>query len=305
MLDPQARALLAQLESQSAPDLADLAPEECRAFFGQLVASVDAPQADVDVQDHQAGHITVRVYKPRNAAPDLPAVVYYHGGGWVIGSLDDYHGVCSQLCAKSGCAVVSVDYRLAPEHPFPAAVDDAFHALEWLTGHAAELGLDKTRLAVAGDSAGGNLAAVVCLLARDRGGPAICFQALIYPAVAIVSDDYDSFRNNGEGYFLTARSMRYFGSHYQPDPADPRAAPLHAETLEDLPPALVLVAGYDPLRDEGVAYANRLIEAGVPAVLTEYSGMIHGFFNMAGVMDAAGQAHDQVAGALRAALLRT
>lgn len=308
MLDLQARALLEQAAAQGAPDFADLSPAECRAFFREFLKTVDKPvPASVTVEDRslpgpEGGELGLRLYRPQGAGAALPVLLYFHGGGWVIGGLDEYQGVCGNLAAKSGCLVVSVDYRLAPEHPFPAAVDDCYAALEWVAEHAAELGADPARIAVAGDSAGGNLATVVALLARDRNGPALRYQALIYPAVALTTEGYDSYRRNGEGYFLTNRAMAYFGEHYRPDLSDVRATPLSADSLEGLPPALVLVAGYDPLRDEGVDYAGRLMSAGVPVVLSEYPGMIHGFFSMSAVCDAGGQAVAQVAAAVESAL---
>lgn len=306
MLDLQAEALLKQAAEQGAPDFADLPPEQCRAFFKDFVATVDAPQADVNIINKTipgpGGDLPLRIYQPSGGAAAKPLLIFYHGGGWVIGGLDEYAGVCSNLAAKSGCVVVAVDYRLAPEHPFPAAVDDCYATLEWVAANAADLGADASRIAVSGDSAGGNLAAVVSLLARDNNGPKISYQALIYPAVALDASRFESYKENGEGLFLTTRTMDYFGNHYQPDLADFRAVPLNARDLAGLPPALVLVAGYDPLRDEGKAYATRLMQAGVPTVLTEYTGMIHGFFSMSGVMDAGKQALNQVAGALRDAL---
>ncbi len=303
MLDLQADALLKQAAEQGAPDFADLPPEQCRAFFKDFIVTVDTPPADVDVRDQNipgpAGDLPVRVYTPKDGSTPRPVLVFYHGGGWVIGGLDEYNGVCSALAYKSGCVVVSVDYRLAPEHPFPAAVEDCYAALEWVAANADELGADASRIAVSGDSAGGNLATVVTLLARDNNGPKITFQALIYPATGLKVGRFDSYRVNGEGLFLTTRTMEYFGGHYQPDMTDFRAVPLDAKDLSGLPPALILVAGYDPLRDEGKAYAKRLMESGVPVVLTEYAGMIHGFFSMSGVLDAGKQAVNQLAGAVR------
>lgn len=307
MLDIQAEALLKQAAAQGAPDFADLPPAECRAFFKDFIATVDAPpSSDVSTQDKTipgpGGDLTIRIYQPAGGASTKPVLIYYHGGGWVIGGLDEYDGVCSNLAAKSGCVVVAVDYRLAPEHVFPAAIEDCYATLEWVAANASDIGADGARIAVAGDSAGGSMAAAVTLMARDNNGPKIAYQALIYPAVGLDSSRFDSYKENGEGYFLTQASMDYFGQHYQPDLKDMRAAPLNANDVSGLPPATVIVAGYDPLRDEGKAYAHKLIAAGVPTVLNVYDGMIHGFFSMSGVFDAAKQAVNQVAGAVRDAL---
>ena len=307
MLDLQADALLKQAAEQGAPDFADLPPEECRAFFKDFITTVDAPPADVEVKDMAipgpGGELPIRVYEPKGVSAPKPVLMYYHGGGWVIGGLDEYHGACSNLAEQSGCVVVLVDYRLAPEHPFPAAIDDCYAALEWVSANAKEINGDASRIAVSGDSAGGNISTVIALLARDKKGPKIKFQALIYPAVALNAERFESYKSNGEGLFLTTRTMDYFAGHYQPDLSDFRAVPLDAKDLSGLPPALVLVAGYDPLRDEGKAYAEKLMQAGVPVVLTEYAGMIHGFFSMSGALDAGKQAVSQVATAVRSALV--
>jgi acetyl esterase len=232
--------------------------------------------------------------------------VFYHGGGWVIGDLEVADRPCRSLCAGAGCVVVSVDYRLAPEHRFPAAADDAYAAAQWVSAHAADLGADPARLAVGGDSAGGNLTAVVALMARDQGGPPIAFQLLIYP-VAGCDLDTVSYRDNAEGYLLTRAAMEWFWGHYIPDEAarrHPYASPLSAENLAGLPPAFVVTAEYDPLRDEGEAYAERLRRAGVPVTLKRYAGMIHGFFQLAGVLDQGRQVLTDASSALREALTK-
>lgn len=307
MLDLQAQGLLKHAAEQGAPDFADLPPVECRAFFKNFVATVDAPvPAGVTIEDKTiagpGGDLAIRIYQPGGGAGTKPVLIYYHGGGWVVGGLDEYQGVCSNLAAKSGCVVVAVDYRLAPEHKFPAAVDDCYAVLEWVAVNAGDIGADAARIAVAGDSAGGSLATVIALLARDNDGPEISYQALIYPAVGLDASQFDSYKENGEGYFLTLASMAYFGKHYQPDPRDMRGSPLNVGDVSGLPPATVIVAGYDPLRDEGKAYADKLMAAGVPTVLTEYTGMIHGFISMSGVLDGGKQALNQVAGVVREAL---
>lgn len=312
MIDLQLQAVMQQAAEQGAPDFADLPPDECRAFFRDFLAMVDAAPAPVDHEDRSIpgpdGDLTVRIYTPREGSAPRPLLMYFHGGGWVIGGLDEYHGVCSNLCEKTGCVVVNVDYRLAPEHRFPAAIEDCYGALQWATDNAAEIGVDPARIAVAGDSAGGTMATVTTILARDRGGPGIGTQVLVYPGAAPRSSGYPSYEQYGEGYLLTTRSMRWFREHYWggPEPMDDfRAAPLLADDLSGLPPALVIIGTYDPLRDEGIDYAEKLLVAGTQAVVTEYAGMMHGFFSMSGVLDAAKQAVDQAASAVRNGLAKT
>ena len=233
-----------------------------------------------------AGEMLVRIYWPEAAAP-APLVVFFHGGGFVLCSLDTHDELARGLCQGAGAVVVSVDYRLAPEAPYPAAADDCYAALVWAVAHASELGADGARVAVAGDSAGGNLAAVTALRARDLGGPALRHQCLIYP-VTDCRFDTPSYIENAEGYFLTAESMRWFWSHYLQDmgrAAEPYASPLRAPSLAGLPPTLVITAEYDPLRDEGEHYASALSAAGVPTTLRRYDGMIHGFVTMAEIFE--------------------
>jgi len=250
-----------------------------------------------------AAPIPVRIYRP-DTEPGLPVVVYFHGGGWTIGSLETHDNSCRALANAVGCVVVSVDYRLAPEHKFPAAVDDAFAATQWVAEHAAELGGDPTRVAVAGDSAGGNLAAVVSILARDQNAPALTFQLLVYPATDAERESA-SMRENASGYFLELDSMRWFDGHYlrdERDATDWRFSPMRAGSLAGLPPAFVLTAEFDPLRDQGEAYARRLEEAGVPVELRRYDGVFHGFFGMRDLMEPAQQAWQDVTKALREGL---
>jgi acetyl esterase len=246
----------------------------------------------------------VRHYRPKGAAKDerLPALVYYPGGGWVMGDLDTHDVVCRTLANAATCAVFSVEYRKAPEAPFPAAVEDCFAATQYVAAQAAALGVDAERIAVGGDSAGGNLAAVVTLLARDAPGPAISFQLLIYPATD-QQMGFPSVERNGEGYLLTKRAMRYFRGHYLPraeDWVDWRASPLLAKSLATLPPAFVLTAGYDPMVDEGRAYADRLRREGVKTEYRNHADMVHGFITMGRVIDTARAALDDCARALRA-----
>jgi acetyl esterase len=233
----------------------------------------------------------------------LPVLVFFHGGGWVVGNVESHDTMCRHLANRAGCAVVSVDYRLAPEHKFPAAVDDCFTATAWVAGNAAALGIDPGRLAVGGDSAGGNLAAVVSLMARDKGAPRISYQLLIYPAMDAAMR-HDSINRFAEGYVLTRATMRWFYEQYlraAHDAADWRASPLLATDLGDLPPAFVLTAGYDPLSDEGDAYAERLAAAGVPVTHRRFPGQVHGFAMNGKIIRAADKALDDAAAALKAA----
>ena len=304
-LDPQAAVILAELAAVKLPDLSTLPPEVLRKAFREL-AGRDAEAVELaSVEDRTisgpAGPIPVRIYAPEPGARPLPLLVYFHGGGFVLCDLDTHDPTCRALAKRAGCVVVSVDYRLAPEARFPAAPEDCFAAARWAAANAASLGADPRRVAVAGDSAGGNLAAVVSILARERGGPALVHQLLVYP---VTDWDFEtcSYRENAEGYLLTRDMMRWFHGHYFAKPeeaADPLAAPLRAPDLRGLPPATVLTAEFDPLRDEGEAYAARLREAGVPTTLTRYDGMFHGFFGMTARIDRAGDAVDDAARALR------
>jgi acetyl esterase len=235
-----------------------------------------------------AGEIPARLYRPPVSTPP-PLVVWYHGGGWVVGDLDTHDGACRFLCGATGAAVLSVDYRLAPEHRFPAAVVDALAAFRWASANAASLGADPARVAVAGDSAGGNLAAVVSRLAVREGGPRPVAQMLVYP-VTDVSTKHPSYRFFSEGFLLSEADMDWFKGHYLPSTEaarDPRVSPLLADDLEGLPPAVVLTAGFDPLRDEGEAYARRLERAGVRVHLRRAEGQIHGFFSLATMLPTA------------------
>jgi acetyl esterase len=247
----------------------------------------------------------VRVYTPREKTTGARGLVLFlHGGGFVLGDLETYDSVCRTICQDSGCVVVSLDYRLAPEHPFPAAVEDCYAALTWVAAHAADLGGDARRIAVCGDSAGGNLAAVMALLARKKG-PAICYQVLIYPVTTARPGDLASHKTFGEGTVLSLRAMRAFTAHYfgaSGKASDFRGAPLLENDLSGLPPALILVGGYDVLHDDGTAYAKRLMEDNVPVTLIEYAGLSHGFINMAATLTGGRLALNQVGLALRLAL---
>ena len=251
------------------------------------------------------GDLPVRVFVPREAPPGpLPGIVHFHGGGWVLCDLDSHDGACRRLANANSAVVVSVDYRLAPEHRFPAAAEDAFAATAWVAEHADELGIDPTRLAVAGDSAGGNLAACVAIMARDRGGPALAFQLLIYPVIdsTATANEHASKTENATGYFLTTAQMDWYRSQYLPDGhdgSDPYVSPHMAESLAGLPAACVITMEMDPLRDEGELYARLLEEAGVPVVLHRAEGLFHGSFNMDAYLTGAKQAQDVAFAALR------
>lgn len=307
MLHPQARALLDLMIERGVPPTHTLSVAEARRFYLERrhVTQPEPPPIDT-VQALTAegphGPIPLRLYRHGEGSSPRPVLVYFHGGGWVIGDLDTHDTLCRQLAIASGCVVVSVDYRMGPEHPFPAAVDDACAATRWLAAQTAALGLDATRLAVGGDSAGGNLAAVVALTLR--GELPLAFQLLIYPATD-QHRSHESHQRNAQGYLLTADTMTWFHDHYITDPAhdnDWRASPLLHPDLSELPPALVLTAGYDPLRDEGVAYAQRLSESGVRATLVSFERQIHGFISMGRVIDEANDAVALCADALRRAL---
>ncbi len=305
-LDPEAKMLLEQMTTVVRP-FDELSVVEARAAIATLSAAAGEGEAVARVENRTVpgprGEIPIRVYTPEGRAP-FPVLVYFHGGGWVIGNLETHDGVCRHLANAAGAVVVSVDYRLAPEHPFPASGEDAYAATRWVAANAAVIGGDAKRIAVGGDSAGGNLAAVVSLMARDRGGPPLVFQLLAYPVTDTPSANTASYRENAEGYFLTAKMMHWFWNHYcgkNPDLSDPYLCPLRARDLKRLPPALVITAEFDPLRDEGEAYAARLREAGIPATSKRYPGMIHGFFGMGALLTQARAATKEAASALRAA----
>jgi len=250
------------------------------------------------------GDIPVRIYRP-STEPGLPVVVFFHGGGWVVGDLESHDHAARAIASKADCVVVAVDYRLAPEHKFPAAVDDAWAATEWVATHADELGVDGTRLAVAGDSAGGNLAAVVTNMARNVDHVEVIHQALIYPVTDAICDR-PSMTDNAEGYMLTADGMTWFHGHYATSPedfTDPRYSPIF-DALAGAAPAIVITAGFDPLRDQGAAYAEALGAAGVEVEHVNYETMFHGFFTMDAAIDVASEAQDAVAAALKAAFAR-
>jgi len=312
VLHPQAKFLLDLMVERQIPPTHTLSPAEARAFYRErrAVTQPDPPPI-AETRDLHAegphGPIPMRLYHSqaaaeRQAAP--PVLVYYHGGGWVIGDLDTHDTLCRELANSAGLAVVAVDYRMGPEHVFPAAVDDCIAATRWVHKHADELGVDATRLAVGGDSAGGNLATVVAIELRDAGDLPVRLQLLIYPATD-QRRGWPSHTTNGQGYLLTADTMNYFHDHYIPDKAmdlDWRASPLLHPDLSKLPPALVLTAGYDPLRDEALQYSHQLTLAGNRVTHINFERQIHGFITMGRVIDEANTAVQICAAELRRAL---
>jgi acetyl esterase len=307
-LDPDAMTVLEMIRVAGRPPYEAVGAVEARRMFKaarEILAPDPAPVAmirDLEAPRPDGGHIPLRLYRGlgTDAAAALPVLVYFHGGGWVIGDIESHDPICRHLANAAGCAVVSVDYRLAPEHKFPAAVEDCTAATAWVAEQGAALGVDPDRLAVGGDSAGGNLAAVVCLFARDRGGPRIVHQLLIYPAVDAAMD-HPSIIRFAEGHLLTRATMEWFYAQYlrgHEDIDDWRASPLRAADLGRLPAALVVTCGYDPLCDEGDAYARRLERCGVPVRLRHHPDQIHGFWAMGKIIKAARTALDEAAAAL-------
>jgi acetyl esterase len=311
-LDPQARFLMEIVARKAAPAFHTLDVERARAETRKMYAyfAAEAPAAvtttEYAIPGEDGRTIAARRYRPAGGNEPLPLLVFFHGGGWTVGDLDCYDSLCRLLADRADCAVLSVDYRLAPEHPFPAAVHDAYEATRWAALHAEELGIDATRIAVGGDSAGGNLAAVTALLSRDREAPRLVFQLLIYPATDQRSER-PSQRQFGRGYLLDLESIRYFQDKYlrhARDYDDWRASPLRREDVAGLPPALIISAGFDPLRDDCLAYAEHLIAAGVAVDYRCFDGMVHGFITLGKMFAAAGEAIRHSAEALAAAFRR-
>jgi len=305
-VDPKIVELLAEAEKIDPRPIEALSVAEARARGGSVnAAPALAPEVVADVRDlviDTLPPISARLYRPRSGT--LPLLVYFHGGGWVVGSVAISDPFSRALANASGCAVISVEYRLAPEDRFPAAADDAYAATRWSSDHAADLDIDPLRIAVGGSSAGGNLAAAVALMARERGAPRVAFQLLHVP---VLDHDFDtsSYRANGAGFGLTLKGMKWFWDLYAPDPKmrdEPYASPLRAKDLSGLPPAHVVTAECDPLRDEGKAYATRLQRAGVATTYVEYPGMVHGFTGMAMSIPMGRTAIDDMGAALRRAL---
>lgn len=292
-LDPQLQPILESMAPMAAIDWATLPPTIAREMMGAmpLPYQVDLPDVRDTTVDGHGVKLAARLYRP-SLEDGLPVVVFFHGGGWVTGTLDSHDLLCRLIARESGCAVLSVDYRLAPEYPFPTPLEDSYASVQWVAENAAGLGLDGSRLAVAGDSAGGNLAAAVAVLARERGGAKISHQLLLYP-VADADFSNGSYTQHGQGYFLSKDMMAWFWRHYVGAEAlvsgniPPLAALCRTDNLENLPPATIVTAEFDPLRDEGEMYARRLADAGVAVEQTRITGVIHGFASMLGVADIA------------------
>lgn len=301
-LDPQLAELLQSLQDSGAPELQTLSPPDARAAYlnGVQLLSVNPPDIErtedttINAIDEP---IAVRIYYPeRNAQSSVPLIVYFHGGGWSFGSIETHDNVCRILCAGATCIVASIDYHLAPEHKFPVAVRDAIAASLWAQENAADLGADPQKIVLAGDSAGANLAAVAALAARENDAPRIHCQLLIYPATDL-SMAYPSHRIFGDGYRLTRSLMIWSATNYLRDGRDimdSRASPLFAEDHSGLPPAIIITAGFDPLRDEGAAYAKKLREAGVEVQYRCFENLIHGFINLTGVVNSSALALDEI-----------
>lgn len=311
MLDPDARSVLDMIKAAGRPVMTALSPMEAREAYRNSRRALGPDAPEVALVEHfkapgPGGAVPLRYYRPagQDDFAALPCLVYLHGGGWVIGDLETHDYVCRKLANSAGCVVIAVDYRLAPEHVFPAAVDDCAAALRFIADNARRLHIDADRIAIGGDSAGGNLAAVMTLMARDGDVPPLAFQLLIYPAVDM-RDPWPSHNMNLEGFPLSGDTVRWFMEHYQvsrQDRADWRASPLHADSHAGLPPAFVLTAGYDPLADEGAAYARALEKAGVRTTFLHMSDQMHGFITMSKVVRAAEAALDIMGGALARAL---
>ena len=305
-LYPEVRALLEANEAEGAPAMETLSPAEARQAVIDALKAVAGQSEEIGrVEDFRIPHpehpIPIRIFTPTGDGP-FPSLVYFHGGGWVVCDLDTHDAVCRAIARRAGAVVVAVDYRLSPEYKFPAAVEDCYTATEWVAANAASLAVDPRRIAVGGDSAGGNLSAVMCLKSRDEGGPALALQVLVYPVTNLASFDTPSYREFAEGYYLTRAEMEWFRGHYlarTEDAQSPYASPLLAPDLRGLPPALVITAECDTLRDEGEAYAKRLAEAGVEVACTRYGGMIHPFFSLGAAFSQGRRAIEQVAAAVR------
>ena len=302
-LDPQARAVMDQVAALGLPPAHTVSPQEARANAKSRPRPIGPDVAKVEDREIPGpdSQVPVRIYTPNGDGP-FPCLVWFHGGGWVVGDLDSADSTARHLTVGAGCVVVSIDYRLAPETKFPGPAEDCYAATSWVFENASGLGILRDRIAVGGDSSGGNLAAAVCLMIKDRGGPNLAMQLLVYP-VTDWSFQTDSYVDNAEGYQLTKDTMIWYWDQYvshDGDAQDPYAAPLKAPDLSGLPSALVITAEFDPLRDEGEAYANRLKVAGVPTSCTRYLGMIHGFFGMSAALDKGKDAISEASAALMA-----
>jgi acetyl esterase len=308
MLDPYFKAMLDAAAEAGGTPIEAMGPQAAREFYRSLGLDGEIDSSNLEIRNltvpGAAGPMNARLYSLKGAKSPGPGLVYYHGGGWVIGDLETHDGVCRQLASESGVRVLSIDYRLAPEHPFPASHDDCVAAANWAFEHAAEIGFDAARIGVGGDSAGGNLSAAVSIALRDAGKHKLAFQLLLYP-VTQVDRTTNSLRDLAEGYFLTKAGMDWFGDCLfvnGGDRSDPRVSVLNASSHTNLPPAFVSTGGFDPLKDEGREYARKLMAAGVETEHRHYEAFIHGFYQMAGLSPAAKEAVNDAAAAMKKAL---
>ena len=307
-LDPQMQAILDQAAAAGGKPFHAMTPSEARQAIDVMFAAFRGDPAPVGkVEDRKlpgpVGEVPVRIYTPSGRGP-FGILVYFHGGGWVIGNIETHDSLCRDLTNQAGVVTVSVDYRLAPEHKFPAGPEDCYAVTKWVGANAALLNGETGRLAVSGDSAGGNLAAVVTLMARERGGPKIACQALIYPATDAANNTPSQKEFGQDGYILSKSDMDWFYGHYlnAGDVANPLVSPARAKDFNGLPPALILTAAYDPLRDEGEAYGEVLRKAGVPVKISRYEGVCHGFVSMAAALDAGKKAVAEISSELKKAI---
>ncbi|MEI7499121.1 MAG: alpha/beta hydrolase [Bacteroidota bacterium] len=300
-LDPEAKALLAAIAAAGEPSIDTIPLDAARAQVENGYAGMKIPVLPVGLIKNTSftgsgGEIAVRIYIPEGEGL-FPVIIFFHGGGWVFFHLDAYDPVCTHICAAAGCIVVSVEYRLSPEYKFPAATNDCLEASRWIAEHCIEWKGDASLIFLAGDSAGGNLAAVTAIRIRDESGPAIKGQVLIYPATVYYAPEKPSYTEFSDGYNLTKDALKWFWEKYlvsNEDARNPKASPLLAPDLSGLPPALVIVSGYDPLKDEGIDYAKRLAEAGVSVQMSLYEEMIHGFLSYLGILHQAKTAIDEI-----------
>src|SRR5579859_3762104 len=306
-VDPQVQAVLAHMAASGAQPFYTQPVGYARQAVLALPTLGGEPDPVARAEDRTIpgpqGAIPLRIYTPEGTGP-FPILVFLHGGGWVAGSIDTHDRVCRSLTRSAECVTVAVDYRLAPEHKFPAPLEDCYAAAQWVADNSAAINADPARMAVGGDSSGGNLAAAVALMARDRGGPQLVYQLLLYPVTDYYEPGTASYREYAEGYFITRNDMIWLWNHYlasAQDSGGPYAWPLQAEDLGGLPPAMVITAEFDPMRDEGEMYAARLKAAAVPVRHTRYQGMIHGFASFAGVVDLAKRALADASAGLRSA----
>jgi len=303
LLDPKAKALLTAIIAAGDPEVQFLPATEARALVHSRYEKLNLPLKEVEsitdsIIQGPGGDLLLRLYSPKGTGP-FPVLIFIHGGGWVLFRPKHYDSVCTHLCAGASCVVVSVDYRLSPETKFPGALDDCMEALRWVSLHAGSFKGDPSRIIISGDSAGGNLAAAMALRNRDENGPGLLAQVLIYPATAWYEPPTASFKEFTDGYSLTGDALVWFWDHYlnsREQSADPYAVPMNAKDLSLLPEALILVSGYDPLRDEGIQYAAQLELAGVKTFLLNYESMIHGFLSYLGILDHAETAIAQICG---------